>query len=191
MYERDGYCARVSQMKGGCEDVDCMYNFNSYINENITLGGSWKLVSVPEEPEEPCDPCNPCDPKPKGIVFQDADGDVITVTELTANGELPEVEAPYIRGKVFIGWQVRGLENNPDAEIPADAFVYPVYRVVPDLTGDGKANIADVIALLQYSSTGEGALKGKTLEQVIAMGADFNNDGAINMYDVVVMLRAI
>lgn len=192
-YERDGYCARVSQTIG-C-GADCAYNFNkSVVNENITLGGSWKLVSIPTPPQ-PTDPCNPCDPTPppQGIVFVDIDGNVIFTGQLDENGQLPEVDGPSVRGKVFVRWQVKGMEDSPaGTPIPANAYVYPIYVDIPSLTGGEQADIGDVLVLLQYvSGTGILVESGKTDADLIAMGADLNQDGVITIADVLIMLKNV
>jgi len=99
-------------------------------------------------------------------------------------------EFVYKRGYMFAGWSLNGELVDEDFVINEAVTLKAEFTALPTLTDDDSANIVDVIILLQYVS-GVGPLADLTTAEMVMKGVDFNNNGEIDISDVIFYLKSI
>ena len=101
------------------------------------------------------------------------DGEVVHTEQVAFGNQMPNFEAPFIDGYVFVGWE------GPDYDtMPAQDVTYTAkYVKVGDVNLDGLVNTADVVAIYGYIINGDES----GIERNIA---DVNADNNVNTADV-------
>lgn len=122
--------------------------------------------------------------------MSDINGNIIK-TESVESGHSPSFSAISFKS-MFLnrGWLYNGNLVGNDFTVTNDITLYPNWVPLPSLLGNDEASLADVLSLLKYIG-GTGVLSEKTQSEMIQMGADLNNDGEINLSDVLIYLKSI
>lgn len=168
--------------------------FLSYANKTYMPGdrlraGSQSITLCAVWGNKSSDPSN----ETVSIFFMDGEDVIFTHTVSKGHNVLFD-EIPFIffkGGYILKGFSQNGQIINDGFEARSDVSLSVVWKKLPILVprkNKSSGNFDDALMFLKYIS-GTGSYKEKTVDEIIELGLDFDNDGKINLVDVLIYLK--